>query len=91
VAGETITFDVFGTDPDFDSVKIEAFSQIFSVNPSPATFTPSPIKFQYTASGIKAVQTLNWNTTCDHIKDQPYQINFKITDKEALLWCNLKL
>lgn len=81
VAGETITFDVFGTDPDFDSVKIEAFSQIFSVNPSPATFTPSPIKFQYTASGIKAVQTLNWNTTCDHIKDQPYQINFKITDK----------
>ncbi|MCE7864044.1 MAG: gliding motility-associated C-terminal domain-containing protein [Bacteroidetes bacterium CHB5] len=81
VAGDTVTFDVFGTDPDFDSVKIEAFSQIFSINPSPATFTPAPVEFQYTAPGIKASQTLTWNTTCDHIKDQPYQVNFKITDK----------
>ncbi|MBX2894504.1 MAG: gliding motility-associated C-terminal domain-containing protein [Cyclobacteriaceae bacterium] len=81
VAGETITFDVFGTDPNYDSVKIEAFSQIFSINPSPATFTPAPIRFQRTAPGIKARQTLMWETTCDHIKDQPYQINFKITDK----------
>lgn len=81
VAGETIEFDVFGTDPDFDSVKIEAFSQIFSINPSPASFTPTPIKFQRTASGIKAKQTLTWITNCNHIKDQPYQVTFKITDK----------
>jgi len=80
VAGEIINFDVFGTDPDFDSVKIEAFSQIFSINPSPATLTPTPIKFQFTAPGIKGRQTLNWETLCDHIKDQPYQITFKITD-----------
>ncbi len=81
VAGETITFDVLGTDPDFDSVKIEAFSQIFSISPSPATFTPTPIEFQLTAPGIKALQTLTWITECDHVKDQPYQVTFKITDK----------
>lgn len=81
VAGETIEFDVFGTDPDFDSVKIEAFSQIFSISPSPATFTPTPIRFQFLTAGIKARQTLIWNTVCGHIKDQPYQVTFKITDK----------
>lgn len=81
VAGETIEFDVFGTDPDFDSVKIEAFSQIFSINPSPASFTPTPIRFQFLAAGIKARQTLTWQTECNHIKDQPYQVTFKITDK----------
>jgi hypothetical protein len=80
VAGETISFDVFGTDPDFDSLKIEAFSQIFSINPSPATFTPTPIRFQFTSSGIKARQTLTWNTRCNHVKDQPYQVTFKVTD-----------
>ncbi|HCZ34294.1 MAG TPA: hypothetical protein DHV26_00035, partial [Cytophagales bacterium] len=79
VAGETIEFDVFGTDPDFDSVKIEAFSQIFSINPSPASFTPTPIRFQFLAAGIKARQTLTWETECSHIKDQPYQVTFKIT------------
>lgn len=79
VAGETITFDVFGTDPDFDSVKIEAFSQVFSINPNPATFTP-PVNFQFTAPGINARQTFTWETRCNHIKDQPYQVTFKITD-----------
>ncbi|MBN8578788.1 MAG: gliding motility-associated C-terminal domain-containing protein [Cytophagales bacterium] len=81
VAGDIITFDVFGTDPDFDSVKIEAFSQVFSINPNPATFIPTPIKFQHTAPGIKAKQTFTWQTACNHVKDQPYQITFKITDK----------
>jgi hypothetical protein len=80
VAGETITFDVFGTDTDFDSVKIEAFSQVFSINPSSATFTPTPIEFQFTSAGIKAKQTFTWETECDHVKDQPYQVTFKVTD-----------
>lgn len=83
VAGDSIMFDVFGTDPDFDSVKIEAFSQVFSINPSSATFTPTPIKFQFTSSGLKGKQTFKWKTVCGHIKDQPYQITFKVTDSGA--------
>ncbi len=80
VAGETITIDIFGTDPDFDSVKIEAFSQVFSINPSPATVTPFPAIYQDTAPGVNARLTFTWNTECEHIKDQPYQVVFKISD-----------
>ncbi len=80
-AGETITIDIFGTDPDFDSVKIEAFSQVFSINPSQATFSPNPPVYQATAPGVDAKLTFTWNTTCEHIKDQPYQVVFKISDE----------
>jgi len=82
-AGESISIDVFGTDPDYDSVKLEAFSQVFSINPSPATFSPFPAILQKTAPGQDAKLTFTWNTTCAHVKDQPYQVVFKITDNPA--------
>ncbi len=82
-AGESISIDVFGFDPDYDSVKIEAFSEILTLNPSPANYTPRPVILQKTAPGQKAKLTLTWNTTCDHIKDQPYQVVFKISDESS--------
>jgi len=81
VAGTPISIDVFGSDPDYDSVKIVAYSEIFSINPSPATYSPKPVRFQKTSPVLDAKLTLTWNTTCDHIKDQPYQVVFKISDK----------
>ncbi len=80
-AGTVITEDIFGTDPDLDSVKIEAFSQIFSIAVSPATYTPDPPVFQSTSGASAAKLSFNWETKCEHIKDQPYQIVFKISDK----------
>jgi len=80
-AGESVSIDVFGTDPDYDSVKIEAFSEVFSINPSPATFSPRPAIFQKTGPGQDAKLTFTWNTTCNHIQDQPYQVVFKVSDK----------
>jgi hypothetical protein len=82
-AGTIINEDIFGFDPDYDSVKIEAFSQVFTINPSPAAFTPSPAKFQFTSPGIKGKLSFNWTTTCDHVKEQPYQVVFKISDKSS--------
>jgi hypothetical protein len=82
-AGELINIDVFGTDPDYDSVKLEAFSEIFSINPSPANFSPRPPVFQKTGPGVDAKLTFSWQTTCSHIQDQPYQVVFKITDKSG--------
>lgn len=82
-AGESVSIDVFGTDPDFDSVKIEAFSQVFSINPSPATYTPFPVVLQKTGPGQNAKLTFTWNTVCGHIKDQPYQVVFKISDESS--------
>ncbi len=79
-AGTLITEEIFGSDPDFDKVKIEAFSQVFSITPSPATFTPTPPVFQSTVPPNQAKQTFTWQTQCEHIQSQPYQITFKITD-----------
>ena len=80
-AGTVINENIFGTDPDLDSAKIEAFSQIFSISPSPATYSPNPPKFQSTSGPSGAKLTFSWATKCEHIKEQPYQVVFKITDK----------
>lgn len=77
-AGTTLTATIIGTDPDGDSVKVEAFSEIFTFAPaqSPATWTPSPARFRKQPAELE----FEWNTDCAHIKDQPYQVVFKITD-----------
>ena len=79
-AGTIISEDIFATDPDQDSVKIEAFSQVFGVNPSPATWLPNPAKYQSTAGLKQGKLKFIWATRCEHIKDQPYQVVFKVTD-----------
>lgn len=84
VAGETITEEIFGTDPDGDRVKIEAFSNVFELsadNQSPATLTPDPPIFQ----NVKATATFQWATTCQHVQDQPYSIVFRVEDERGLV------
>lgn len=78
-AGSTLEASIFGTDPDGDSVKIEAFSEIFNLAEaqSPATYTPFPPRFGRQPAELK----FQWNTECAHVKDQPYQVVFKITDQ----------
>jgi CHU_C Type IX secretion signal domain len=80
-AGEEITIDIFGWDPDSDDVKIEAFSQVFEINPNPATTTPSPFEFLPSSPSNKAWLTFTWKTDCEHIRELPYQVEFKITDR----------
>jgi hypothetical protein len=85
-AGELIDMSIFGFDPDSDSVKIEAFSNTFSLSPSPATFVPGPtegvaVKYQASSPSQHAEKKFIWQTNCAHIKREPYQVNFKITDK----------
>lgn len=79
-AGTVINETIFGIDPNNDDVKLEAFSEIFGETfPSRATVTPFPAVFQ--ASNPPAELQFTWTTTCEHIKDQPYQVVFKVTDK----------
>ncbi len=80
-AGELVTEDIFGFDPDGDSVLIEAFSQVFEINPNPASTNPSPFRFLPSNPLNKARLQFRWQTDCEHVKDQPYQVVFKITDK----------
>lgn len=78
-AGSTLNATIFGTDPDGDSVKIEAFSEILNLAEAqfPATVSPDPARFAKQPAQLQ----FQWNTQCEHIKDQPYQVVFKITDK----------
>ncbi len=80
-AGTTITETISGMDPDNHPVKIQATSEVFSLAVSPATRTPvlpdGDTGFQPSPASI----TFNWNTVCAHVKGQPYQVNFKITDR----------
>lgn len=75
-AGSTLDATIIGTDIDGDSVKIEAFSEIFNFR-SPATYTPNPARFAAQPAQLQ----FQWQTDCSHIKDQSYQVVFKITDK----------
>ncbi|MFZ6009542.1 MAG: gliding motility-associated C-terminal domain-containing protein, partial [Bacteroidota bacterium] len=82
-AGTTLKADIFGIDPDNDQVKIEAFSEIFNFAAAlhPATYSPKPAVFQNSVPPAKL--EFEWKTDCIHVKDQPYQVVFKITDKGA--------
>ena len=82
-AGDEVVQDIFGFDPDRDSVKIEAFSQVFEINPNPARMEPNPARYQASDPINKARVVFRWKTDCIHVKDQPYQVVFKITDKPA--------
>lgn len=78
-AGSILEATIFGKDIDGDSVKIEAFSEIFNFSQaqSPATYKPFPPRFVSQPAQTK----FQWKTNCSHVKDQPYQVVFKITDK----------
>lgn len=77
MAGQSISETIIGLDADFDPVKIEPSSEIFTV-PNPATFAPSPPTFS--SSNPNAQQTFQWNTDCSNVRDQPYQVIYKISD-----------
>ncbi|HTE28776.1 MAG TPA: hypothetical protein VK666_00270, partial [Chryseolinea sp.] len=81
VAGTTLDEIIQGIDPDGDKVKIEAFSEIFNfpVSQSPATYKPVPKVDDFLP--VTAETKFHWETECIHVKDQPYQVVFKITDK----------
>lgn len=87
VAGSNIHKTIRGEDQVSDGnppdpIKIQAFSQIFEfpLSKSPATRTPvlrdGDVDFQPSPSSIE----FDWNTTCDHVRGQPYDVVFKISD-----------
>jgi hypothetical protein len=82
VAGTILNETILGIDPDNDDVKIEAFSEIFNfpAGQSPATYTPIPGVNDFQPSVPPAELKFQWNTECIHVKQQPYQVVFKITD-----------
>jgi len=81
VAGTLITENIIGKDVNGDPVKIEAFSEIFNFPAalSPATYSPVPGVNDFRPQ--PATTTFRWQTECIHVKAQPYQVVFKVTDR----------
>lgn len=76
-AGTNIQEVIRATDMDGDNVKIEVLSAVLHFGNSPATFSPYPPVFQSQPGNL----LFEWQTTCDHIRDQPYLVHFKVTDQ----------
>ncbi|MDH5399803.1 MAG: gliding motility-associated C-terminal domain-containing protein, partial [Cyclobacteriaceae bacterium] len=84
VAGTLIDEKIFGLDPDNHLVKIEAFSQVFHIS-NPASYYPADGRLQSTLAPTDTANVrFNWQTDCSHVRDQPYQVVFKITDYPEL-------
>ena len=73
-AGERVEATITGFDPNGDDVQIEAFSQV--INDFGATVSPDPPQFVTSPGEL----TFIWDTECLAIRDQPYKVDFKISD-----------
>jgi hypothetical protein len=78
-AGTNIQELIRATDMDGDSVKIEVLSAVLHFPTSPATYSPEPPVFQSQPGQL----LFEWQTTCDHIREQPYLVHFKVTDRPS--------
>lgn len=71
-AGTSLNFSVSASDPDGDDVTLTAFGGPFVTSPRasfPSVTGPEPV------TGF-----FNWNTSCDLVRKQPYQVSFKAED-----------
>lgn len=73
-AGTLIEEIIIGSDPDGDPILVEAFGGPFrnsgtQASLSPDGFQPSPQTYDFA-----------WQTDFSHIQDEPYQVQFKISD-----------
>jgi hypothetical protein len=78
-AGTLINEDIFGFDPDGDDVMFNVYSEVFIIAPV-ASITPSTPVFMPTSPNPAKIN-FQWQTDCSHVREQGYQVVFKITDK----------
>ncbi|MBX9850817.1 MAG: gliding motility-associated C-terminal domain-containing protein [Cytophagaceae bacterium] len=76
-AGSLINKNIIAIDPDNNQIKMSSESGVYDLPAGSATFSitnpqPSP------ATGI-----FNWQTSCLHVREQPYDVIFKVEDIPA--------
>lgn len=79
IAGDVIDFAVTATAPLFDEdqkVRLQAFGAPFEQVVNPATFEPDTDVYE----DDPLVKRFRWETTCEHIADQYYQVVFRAVD-----------
>jgi len=77
IAGETISIPVNVSDADslFQLVSLSASGGPFTIENSPATLTNSNV-FQT----VSSTSTFEWQTNCNHVSDEFYQVVFRAVD-----------
>jgi len=79
-AGKTVTANLVVRDHENKSiVTVQGGGGAFAANSPIATFNPASGSI-YTSSGLSFNVFFSWHTTCDHIRQQPYQTVFKVED-----------
>lgn len=79
IAGTVINFDVTATAPLTDTderVRLLGYGAPFNLEVSPATFLPDDESYQ----DDPLTRTFTWQTTCEHISSQPYNVVFRAVD-----------
>lgn len=71
-AGSNLIFDVTATDPDGDPVTLSAFGGPFIVQ--------NPADSFIARTGNPVTSTFSWDTECNHVQRQPFQVTFEARD-----------
>jgi hypothetical protein len=78
-AGQLLEYDILSTDPDSDRVAQFATGGPMHLEESPATFDTI-----MTGRGF-SVSRFSWQTTCNHVRLQPYNVIIKAEDDNPSL------
>ena len=90
-AGTLINQPVSATDPDGNRVYLSAFGGVFNVGADGAALPPGelilPPFARLSGAGTAsspiaqpATATFTWQTSCDHLRQAPYDVTFKVND-----------
>ncbi|UTA68345.1 gliding motility-associated C-terminal domain-containing protein [Emticicia sp. 21SJ11W-3] len=83
-AGQKVEFNVTASDPDNQNIRITTTGGVYNqsaegavnfIAPEAAKFTPLNAIQKSPATG-----TFSWETNCRHVREQPYDVLFKVED-----------
>ncbi|GJM29999.1 MAG: hypothetical protein DHS20C17_26340 [Cyclobacteriaceae bacterium] len=84
-AGTTLAALIQGNDPDNDYVLLESFGGVYQDVPLEfATYSAPPGVFPPIFQPQPGLLEFEWETNCDHVRERPYQIQFKVTDSSTV-------
>jgi len=78
-AGDLLEYDILATDPDSNGITQYATGGPFLFDDSPASFDTI-----ITGRGFN-VSRFSWQTTCSHVRNQPYNVIVKAEDDHPIL------
>jgi hypothetical protein len=79
VAGALIQHLITATDPDNNALFMESYSNTYTLSSSPATFSV------VSNNSLNPIGSFRWQTNCSHVREQPYQVVYKVTDRSLVI------